>query len=97
MTALERLMAADAVALSKEHADRADAAEARAVAAEAKLAEITARCKDEIDRYMADDPGGIGARFPDDVQVSAVSVLAIIGTVEGGDAGDDWSFTDPAL
>lgn len=29
MTALERQMAADAVALSKEHADRADAAEAR--------------------------------------------------------------------
>ena len=29
MTALEREMAADAVALSKEHADRADAAEAR--------------------------------------------------------------------
>ena len=28
MTALERQMAADAVALSKEHADRADAAEA---------------------------------------------------------------------
>lgn len=29
MTALERQMAADAIALSKEHADRADAAEAR--------------------------------------------------------------------
>ncbi len=29
MTALEREMAADAVALSKEHADRADAAETR--------------------------------------------------------------------
>ena len=29
MTALERQMAVDAVALSKEHADRADAAEAR--------------------------------------------------------------------
>ena len=29
MTALERPMPADAVALSKEHADRADAAEAR--------------------------------------------------------------------
>jgi len=40
MTALERQMAADAVALSKEHADRADAAEARAEAAEARLAEL---------------------------------------------------------
>jgi hypothetical protein len=29
MTAIERQMAADAVALSKEHADRADAAEGR--------------------------------------------------------------------
>jgi len=29
MTALERQMAADAIALSKEHADRADAADAR--------------------------------------------------------------------
>ena len=40
MTALERQMAADAVALSKEHADRADAAEARAEAAEARLAKV---------------------------------------------------------
>ena len=42
MTALERQMAADAIALSREHADRADAAEARAVAAEAKLAKVRA-------------------------------------------------------
>jgi len=40
MTALERQMAADAVALSKEHADRADAAEARLAVAEARLAEV---------------------------------------------------------
>ena len=37
MTALERQMAADAVALSKEHADRADATEARWTALRAEI------------------------------------------------------------
>jgi hypothetical protein len=45
MTALERQMAADAIALSKEHADRADAATARAATAEAKLAAIAGICQ----------------------------------------------------
>ena len=48
MTALERQMAADAVALSKEHADRADRAEARLAAVRSVLLEggqdhVTAR------------------------------------------------------
>jgi hypothetical protein len=37
MTALERQMAADAVALSREHADRADAAEAQLAVLRAAL------------------------------------------------------------
>ena len=148
MTALERQMAADAVALSKEHADRADAAEARAEAAEAQLAKIAAGCREAIDRNASQRV----------TLVSAAYILAIISTeedrprltdsqcdrlrqmvteyadgitairvaldmteqvvlgdraeviararealkvLEGGEArggaGDDWSFTDPAL
>jgi hypothetical protein len=59
----------------------------RAEAAEAKLAAIAERCNDRIDRYMEGDPGGIGARFPDDVQMSAVAILAIIASEEEAGRG----------
>jgi hypothetical protein len=50
----------------------------RAGTAEAKLAAITSLCQERIDRYMANDPRGIGARFPDDAHVQAADILAII-------------------
>lgn len=50
MTALERYLAADAVALSKEHADRADAADARWAALRDKLTEDIA-----IEQELGDD------------------------------------------
>ena len=62
MTALERQMAADAVALSKEHADRADAAEAR-------WAELRAAVKRDRDTYydlatdLADEGKDAGRTF----------------------------------
>jgi hypothetical protein len=59
----------------------------RAEAAERLLAAIKTWCKDSIGRYMAGDPGGMGARFPDDVQVSATGILAIISGKEGDDHG----------
>ena len=49
MTALERQMAADAIALSKEHADRADAAEA-------KLTAIEERCRRSLDAAIVQGP-----------------------------------------
>jgi len=47
VSALERQMAADAIALSREHADRADAAVARAEAAEAQLEHAKAALADD--------------------------------------------------
>jgi len=95
MTALERLMAADAVALSKEHADRADAAEARAVAAEAKLEAAEARLAIAV-RALSGIRAVVGTST--EAYHMARDALAIIGTEEEkGDAGDDWSFTEPAL
>jgi hypothetical protein len=78
MTALERQMAADAIALSKEHADRADAAEARAKAAEAILAAIRRAAREWAALSPADDWGPTPA---DTVAADCGrAILAIIGT-----------------
>ena len=45
--------------------------------AEAKLAEIKDLCTSRISAYMATNSGGMSARFPDDVQISATAILAI--------------------
>ena len=67
---------------------RAEAAEARAVAAEARLA-IAVRALSGIRAVVGTST---------EAYHMARDALAIIGTEEeGGDAGDDWSFTDPAL
>ena len=55
MTELERQMAADAVALSKEHADRADASDTRWADLRAKLTRDIA-----IEQEFGDDYSDIG-------------------------------------
>jgi hypothetical protein len=58
MTALERQMAADAIGLSKEHADRADAAEARWTALRGQITRDIAIEQEHGDGYsdMGTDP-----------------------------------------
>jgi hypothetical protein len=60
--------------------------QARAEAAETMLARVRNHCVSLTDRYMGGDPGGMGARFPGDVQVSATWILAVLGG-EGAAAG----------
>jgi hypothetical protein len=55
MTALERQMAADAIGLSKEHADRADVAEARWTALRDQVTRDAA-----IEKELGDDYGEAG-------------------------------------
>ena len=55
MTAIERQMAADAIALSKEHADRADAAEGRWTGLRAQITRDIA-----IEQELGDDYGDKG-------------------------------------
>lgn len=75
---------------SREHA--AASWRDRAEAAEGKLAAITAHCEQKAAEFSAE----MFPVRPQDMKISAGDILAIIGTEEKG-AGDDWSFTDPAL
>ena len=55
MTAIERQMAADAIALSKEHADRADAAEGRWTGLRTQLTQDIS-----VEQELGDDYGDMG-------------------------------------